>query len=367
VRFGLAVSSILHAALLLWALVSVHSSKPLDLPKPEAVVADIITPSELNKLRQGSQSAKLDEAAPQEAESAREPKKEAPKRKPVAAPPPPAAEPPPAPKEEPTPPEPTQTAEPPPPPPQPKAAEPPPPPPDKDSLEKKLEEIALEKAAEEQRKVEAAAKAKAEAEAKAKAEAQAKAKAEADAKAKAIAKAKADKAKAEAKARAEAKAKAEADAKAREKTKLDGDRLAALLDKTPDQAQPPAAAPAATPSKAKGPVRGDRSGRDSLNAANEASMLLGMIVGRVKDCWTIQAGGELASGQVPRIQFDLNRDGSLRGEPRVLNPQSSPHFQLAADAAKSAVVKCQNYDLPPDKYDLWKRVTLDFDPREMFQ
>jgi len=329
VRFGLAVSSILHAALLLWALVSVHSSKPLDLPKPEAVVADIITPSELNKLRQGSQSAKLDEAAPQEAESAREPKKEAPKRKPVAAPPPPAAEPPPAPKEEPTPPEPTQTAEP-PPPPQPKAAEPPPP--DKDSLEKKLEEIALEKAAEEQRKAEAAAKAKA-----------------------------------EAKARAEAKAKAEADAKAREKTKLDGDRLAALLDKTPDQAQPPAAAPAATPSKAKGPVRGDRSGRDSVNAANEASVLLGMIVGRVKDCWTIQAGGELASGQVPRIQFDLNRDGSLRGEPRVLNPQSSPHFQLAADAAKSAVVKCQNYDLPPDKYDLWKRVTLDFDPREMFQ
>ena len=50
-----------------------------------------------------------------------------------------------------------------------------------------------------------------------------------------------------------------------------------------------------------------------------------------------------------------------------MNPQGSAQFQLAADAAKRAVLLCQNYELPPDKYDMWRRVTLDFDPREMFR
>ena len=374
-RFGLVTSSILHAVLLLWALLEVHAAKPLDLPKHEALFTEMITPGELNKLRQGSRTAKLDDATPKETPKPSESTKDAPKPRPAAAPPPPlAAPPPPAPKVEPTPPEPPQAAE--PPPPLPVKVEAPPPPlppvePDKASLEKKLEELALEKAAEDQRRADAEAKAaadsKAAAEAKAKADAEAKAKA--DAKAKALAKAKADaKAKAEAKAKADAKAKAEADAKSKDKSKLDSDRIAALLDKTPDPKDAPATAPApATPTKAKGPVKGARDGRDAANAATEAAMLLGMIVGKVKDCWNIQAGGEMASSQVPKIQFDLNRDGSLNGAPRVLNQQGSPQFKLAADAAMSAVIRCQNYDLPADKYDIWKRVTLDFDPREMFQ
>lgn len=361
-RITLVISSILHAVLLLWTALAVEWHKPeIKLPPPEAVVTDIITPTDLAKLRQGSRSAKLEEAEAKENPAKDTPKKEAPKPKPVSGSPPPAAEPPPPPtKEDVKPPEPPKEepkAE--PPKAEPPKAEVPKPEPDKAALDQKLEELAMLQAAEEKRKAEAAAKAKAGAEAKAKADAAAKAKA--------LAKARADKAKADAKAKAD---KAKAEALAKEKQKLDTDRLSALLDKSPDPKQAPAAAPNPTaPTKAKGPVKGAPDGRDRVNAANEASVLLGMIVGRIRDkgCWNIQAGGQLAAHQIPRIQFDLNRDGSVRGEPRVMNPQGSPEFQLAADAAKSAVLKCQNFELPPDKYEMWKRVTLDFDPREMFQ
>lgn len=363
-RTALVISSVLHAVLVLWALLTMERHKPeLKLPPPDPVVTEIISESDLTKIRQGSRTAKLDEAQAKESPSKDTPKKEAPKPKPVVATPPPAAaEPPPPAKDEVKPPEPVK-AEPvkqEPPMPEPPKQEPPKPEPDKAALDQKLEELAMLQAAEDKRKAE-------EDKLKAEEAARAKAKAEADAKAKALAKARADKAKADAKAKAD---KAKADALAKEKQKLDTDRLSALLDKAPDPKSAPAAAPApAAPTKDKGPVKGAPDGRDPRNAANEASRLLGMIVGRIRErgCWNIQAGGQLAASQVPRIQFELNRDGSVRGEPRVMNPQSSPEFQLAADAAKSAVLKCQNFELPPDKYEMWKRVTLDFDPREMFQ
>ncbi|MFM9941580.1 MAG: cell envelope integrity protein TolA [Hyphomicrobiaceae bacterium] len=366
-RIGLVISSIIHAALLLWTMLTIERHKPdLKIPPPDPVVTEIISESDLAKIRQGSRTAKLDDAQAKESPSKDTPKKEVAKPKPpvaVEAPPPP---PPPPPKEEVKPPEPEPPkAEPPPPP---KAeVKPPEPQPDKAALDQKLEELAMLQAAEDKRKLDAAAKAAADEQARAEADAKAKAKAEKDK----ADKAKADKAKAD-KARADkAKAdKAKADALAKEKAKLDTDRLSALLNKAPDPKQAPAAAPApAAPTKNVGPVKGAKEGTDPRNAANEASRLIGMIVGRIRDkgCWNIQAGGQLAANLIPVIQFDLNRDGSVRGAPRVMNPQTSPEFQLAADAAKSAVLKCQNFELPPEKYDTWKRVTLEFDPREMFQ
>lgn len=355
-KFGFAISVVLHSALLLWALVSIAATREFKPTEAEPIIAEMITQSDLNKLRQGARNAKLDDAQAKDLQKTDQPKKEAPKPKPVATPPPAAEPPPPPPEEAPKPPEP-KAAEPPPP----KAPEPPKIEPDKAALDQKLDELAMLQAAEEKRKADAAAKAAADAQAKA----DAKAKADADAKTKADAKARADKAKAEAKARADAKAKAEALAK--EKAKSTADRVAALLDKTPDPKEAPAAAPQpAAPTKAKGPVKGAAEGRDSQNAGNEASMLLGMIVSKVKTCWNIQAGGEGVSQLVPVIRFELNRDGSVRGTPRVMNPQGTPQFQAAADAAMRAVLGCQNYELPADKYDKWKLVTLEFDPSQMF-
>jgi hypothetical protein len=42
-------------------------------------------------------------------------------------------------------------------------------------------------------------------------------------------------------------------------------------------------------------------------------------------------------------------------------------FAVAAKSATTALTKCVPFNsLPPAKYEVWKEITIDFDPREMF-
>lgn len=375
--FGLTLSIVLHAALLGYALLSIAMTPPRDLkdPSPEPIVADVISASELNRMRKGVREAKLDTAEPKQVKKPDEAQKEPLKPRPVTAqPPPPAAtEPPPA---EPAKPVEVAKAEPPPPPPPPKVEEPPPPKPepDKAALDQKLEELALQKAEEEKQRQEAEAKAAAEAKARAEAEAKAKAAAEAKAKADKLAKEKAEKLakeKAERLAREKAArlAKEKADRLAKEKARqLDTNRLSALLDKTPDPKQAAAANdPPDRPTSAKGPVRGDTQGRDSTISANEASFLAGLMRQAVSRCWNINAGLDGIQQIVVKIEVRLSQSGELVGEPRIVNNNASPVFQDAAASAKRALVQCAPYVLPPDKYaGGWEHMILTFDPARMF-
>jgi hypothetical protein len=140
-----------------------------------------------------------------------------------------------------------------------------------------------------------------------------------------------------------------------------------LEDKAPPKETAAAAPDSSTPTKHKGPVLGSPKGADTTLSASERSILLGRIVGRVKECWNINAGMEGASSLVPVVSFELNRDGSVRGLPKVTNPSPSPQFRDAADSAIRAIMQCQNYDLPPDKYEAWEYITLRFDPSQMFR
>ena len=40
------------------------------------------------------------------------------------------------------------------------------------------------------------------------------------------------------------------------------------------------------------------------------------------------------------LQFGLNRDGSVSGEPFVTNLSGNPLFQVAAESATRAVLRC---------------------------
>jgi colicin import membrane protein len=403
-QLGLPASVVFHATLLGFALFSVVTTPALPTEPTDPIVADVISASELNQMRKGSRDSKLDDAKAKLVPKPDTAVKETPKpRLASAAPPPPAAAEPPPP-----PPEPSKTEAPPPPPPPAKAAAPPPPKPQPDqaALEKKLEELALQKAEEEKKRAEIEQKAKAEAEAKAKAEAEAeaKAKAEADAKAKAEAEAKA-KAEAEAKAKAKAEAekkkhelaekkkrelaekkkrelaekrkralaekkKREAEQKrlAEEKSKLNTSRLSALLDKTPDPKQAPAANPEPrTDTHALGPVRGDVNGHDQTISANEASFLAGLMRQAVSRCWNINAGLDGVDRAIVKIEIHLTREGRLASPPKVVNNQASPLFRDAADSAVRALIQCEPYLLPEDKYaGGWEHMILSFDPARMF-
>jgi colicin import membrane protein len=379
VHLGLVISALLHAFLIVWAVISIESTTPLKSLEEKPVEVSIVSTLDLEtRQRKGSASAKQLEAAsapkPTPAKPA-EAQQEAPKPPPPAALPPPP--PPPVAKEDPPPPPEPQKA------PEPEKvaalATPPPPTPGPAPDEQKLLEDKLKEAekladAEAKARAEAQAKAKAEADAKARAEAAAKAKAEADAKAKAAAAAKAKAiADAKAKAIADAKAKAIADAK-----KFDPNKIESLLKNAPDEAPPEdladkdprkrgavaAESPSPTNSRNKGPVAGTAAGTDTRLTAREEDMMKNVIQSALDKCWNKPAVGGGDRVPVVKIKWRMRQDGSVEGVPQVVDRVSSPLMQAAADAAVRAVVKCERFALPPDKYAAWRDITWEFDPNK---
>ena len=349
-RGGLTTSVLLHAAILAWALFTIQTQRELRLPELEPIAVDLVNASDLTRLRQGSRKAKQLETEAKESPKQEEPaKKEAPKPTPVAAapppPPPPAAEPPPPPEE---PKKEVAAATPPPP------AIPPAPAPDE---QKKLDELLKEqeRQAEEQRKAEEQKKIeeqkrleeeRKQAEHKKKLEEEKKRK-EAELK----------------KKREEERKRKEAEAK---KKQFDAEKIAALLNKTPDKGAPPPPSAPLEPTKAKGPALGAPEGRDRQFSASEVAIIGQIIRACVQTKWSVMGGGESAQHITVKLRLRFNPDGTLAGAPLVMNPQGTPFFLAISDSAIRAVQACEPYSLPPAKYDLWKDIVLNFDPREMF-
>ncbi|MGE5259633.1 MAG: hypothetical protein ACM3MH_02015 [Actinomycetota bacterium] len=166
--------------------------------------------------------------------------------------------------------------------------------------------------------------------------------------------------KAEAQKTAEAKPKAAKPA--RKKRDFNADRIAALLNKIPDAADEPTPVvpdDGAPPKK----VKGQSNGTEMTMSVNEIDALRA----RIAACWTPPPGGLGADRIVIKLRLKLNEDGTLVGTPSIANSDSSPFFQAAADSAVRAVYQCQPYELPAEKYALWRDMILNFDPSDMYR
>ena len=364
-RLGFILSLTLHVLLMGWLLVNLHRTPEIVVPDVIAVSVAIMTPSEVTRMKQGDQNTKNLDSKAADKPSEEESTKEAPKPKaapPAAAPPPPPVVEAPPPPPEPPVPEPAKAEPPPPtleeriaalpPPPEPAKVQPPPEP-DGPTPEEQ-----------------AALAAKLEAERKAAADA--KAKADAAAKAAELKKKQDDLKKKQAEAEKKRLAKLEAD-----KKKFDPNKLAELLNKSPDDAPPKAlidksqkptgATPTGDSKTAKnvGPSAGTKEGRDSVLSATDKDMLNSLLNSQLSSCWTLPAGGGGSQTPIVALSWRLKPDGSLDSEPLVLQGQNSPLFAVAAEAAIKAVKKCAPFNLPADKYASWRDITWRFDPSKM--
>jgi colicin import membrane protein len=232
------------------------------------------------------------------------------------------------------------------------------------------------KQAEEEAK--AAAKAKAEAEAQARADAAAKAKAEAQAKAEAAEEAR-EKAEAAAKAKAEAetkakiaaaaKAKQEAEAKAKREAeiakKFNANDIAKLLQSKEQAQSTGSAAPQINRTASLGTERGSS---QKLSPSLRAQ-LVGIIQDQLLKCWNVPIALANARGAVvPQVRMKLGTDGSLLGQPGVVNSSSDPLFRVAADSALTATRRCAPLRIPAQfaaYYDDWRDVIVNFDARDV--
>ena len=371
-RPGLPTSAVLHVALVTAIVVGLPWQRTMeDAVVVDAMPIEFVPVADVANLRLGQKTAKpKDEITPKETKQASKESEgaragtdkleEPPPPIPEAKPEPPKPEPVkpepvklPEPKPEPPKPEPVKAPEPKPQPkPEPvKAPEPKPELPKEAEKAKDLGEgkppvpkeppkdtKALDKLLEDQKKAEEKklADAKAAAEAKAKAEA----KAAADKAAKlAAAKAAADKAAQEAKA----------------KSQFNSREISDILNKTHTGSASAAVAQTAS--------LGSPSGR--LNVARMTQSETDALVGQIKRCWNPPIGSAEAGIGVT-LRFSMNQDGSLNGQPEIVQTPSHPLGVALANSARRALLQCGPYKMPPEKYATWRSVEATFNPKDVF-
>lgn len=152
--------------------------------------------------------------------------------------------------------------------------------------------------------------------------------------------------------------------KKKPKPKFDLDKIAALLNKDPSL-EPKDRQPDNADKPAPGKIA--RKGLDDLISKSEQDALNEMIKSCMRDNWNPLVGNQAAAELIVRIKFGLKRDGTLRNAPTITNPSPNAAFQAAADRAMRAIRLCQPFELPADKYNVWRDIILNFNPRDMIQ
>lgn len=91
---------------------------------------------------------------------------------------------------------------------------------------------------------------------------------------------------------------------------------------------------------------------------------------QLERCWNVPIGAREAENLAVEIALTINPDRTLR-DARVVDQaryNADGFFRAAADSALRAVRNplCSPFQLPPDKFETWKSVTVTFNPKDMF-
>lgn len=90
---------------------------------------------------------------------------------------------------------------------------------------------------------------------------------------------------------------------------------------------------------------------------------------QIQRCWNLPAGAKDAHTMIIAIRMVMNPDGTVQ-QARILDQSrmgTDPFYRTMAESALRATLnpRCQPFKLPPEKYERWKTMRLNFDPREM--
>ncbi len=100
----------------------------------------------------------------------------------------------------------------------------------------------------------------------------------------------------------------------------------------------------------------------------EQNAMVRAIQEQLRNCWRIDPGARGAEDIVVEIKVLLNPDGTVHTVEivDVVRMIQDGFFRSAAENAKRAINRCSPFALPPRKYNVWRQLTLRFDPRNMF-
>jgi outer membrane biosynthesis protein TonB len=160
---------------------------------------------------------------------------------------------------------------------------------------------------------------------------------------------------------------ARAEAKAEVKKYVPG-QFDTLLRNLAAQDTPPSpeAPPQATDVVASG--RASAQPRAPLGSQLSASEM-DMVREQISRCWNIPAGARDARDLVVEIRVMVMPDGDVQQATIVDQARAAtdPFYRAAAESARRAFFNplCRPLHLPPEKYELWKDMTVDFSPKDL--
>ncbi|MFL0694004.1 MAG: cell envelope integrity protein TolA [Agrobacterium tumefaciens] len=158
-------------------------------------------------------------------------------------------------------------------------------------------------------------------------------------------------------AKKDTKAQETAKSKPQMESDFNADEVAALLNKT-DAAG--GGAKRSTDQEALG-------GRTDTGGSKLSQSELDALRGVIQDNWLITPGMADAADVRVRVTFRLDQNGALIGEPEATATGGSPSAQqvLMSGAVRAVRKSAPFTNLPPDKYDAWSEVVVNFDPSEL--
>ncbi len=144
-----------------------------------------------------------------------------------------------------------------------------------------------------------------------------------------------------------------------EQSRFDADQIAALLDKRAPR-RVAAAGDVLNPTPAVGAPRG--------SAPQLSQNEIDALRARIQQCWNPPAGQTDAKELTVLVRIQFNPDGSLATAPQLMTRVSGGYQQVAAESALRAIRRCAPYDfMPAAKYDAWKDIEVNFDPRDLYR
>jgi outer membrane biosynthesis protein TonB len=117
-----------------------------------------------------------------------------------------------------------------------------------------------------------------------------------------------------------------------------------------------------------GGAESGRAGGRNGNGAQLSGDLRGMLRSQISETYTAPSSMRAGERIVVILAITLDRDGRLRGAPRLVSATGSADQALtqnAVETAMRAVQQRRQFDLPEDRFSEWQSFQFRFDPQEL--
>lgn len=107
---------------------------------------------------------------------------------------------------------------------------------------------------------------------------------------------------------------------------------------------------------------GTQSGGSPLSQSESEGLIF-----QVQQCWNVPVAIQNAKDLKVTLKISLARDGFLKSSPTLIDPVNSGlvGVQHAYEAGRRALIRCQPFRLPAEKYETWKEIEIVFNPQKM--